>query len=60
MVTTIMKILYKQKTRSDISNPFNKFTHDELLKKANVNNFNDDYEIEHLRNGKILVKSKGK
>lgn len=49
------KVTYKSKTRNDISNPFNKYSHQELLKIANVELFNGRYEIEHLNNGRIRV-----
>ncbi len=49
------KVTYKSKTRNDISNPFNKYSHQELLKIANVELFNGLYEIEHLNNGRIKV-----
>lgn len=49
------KITYNSKTRNDISNPFNKYSHQELLNLANVEFFNDNYEIQHLSNGRIKV-----
>lgn len=42
------------KTRKDISNPHHNISHEELLKKANVELF-DDYIIEELPNGRIIV-----
>jgi len=49
------KVTYKSMTRNDISNPFNKYSHQELLKLANVELFNGRYEIEQLYNGRIKV-----
>ena len=53
----LKKITYNLKTRNDISNPFNKYSHQELLKLANVQNFNGSYEIQKLNNGRINVKA---
>lgn len=49
------KVTYHSKTRNDISNPYNNYSHQELLKIANVKVFNGRYEIEQLQNGRIKV-----
>ncbi len=49
------KITYNAKTRNDISNPFNKYSHQDLLKRANVKNFNGSFSIQQLENGRIKV-----
>ena len=50
------KITYNPLTRNDISNKFNKISHQDLLKLANIELFNGIYEIEHLANGRIKAK----
>jgi len=47
--------LYQPKTKEDISNPYNKFSHDELLELANVEKFENRYNVVTLENGRILV-----
>lgn len=56
------KLTYNPKTRNDISNPYNKFSHEHLLKLGCVDMFNGKYVIETLSNGKIKIhkKEKGK
>lgn len=51
------KIKYNPKTRNDISNPYNKYSHEELLRLANIQKFNGSYEIKQLDNGRIIVKA---
>ena len=58
MVTS--KVTYNPKTREDFSNPYNKFSYEELRKLAHVEMFNGDFEIEKLPDGRIRVKKKNK
>lgn len=51
------KVSYDQKNREDISNPYNKYSHADLLKMANIKQF-DKCEIIRLDNGRIKVKPK--
>ena len=51
------KITYNSQTRNDISNKFNKFSHQDLLRMANIQVFKGIYEIEHLANGRIKAKT---
>ena len=46
---------YKPVNREDLSNPYNKISHNELLQKANIQIYNGNYQIKHLPNGKIVV-----
>ncbi|MDV3460262.1 hypothetical protein CMT57_08150 [Elizabethkingia anophelis] len=59
---SLKKITYNSKTRNDISNPYHKFSHQDLLRLANISTFNGNFEIEKLHNGRIkvnaIVKSK--
>lgn len=51
------KITYNTKTRNDISNPYGKYSYTQLLRKANVQNFNGSYEVKQLNNGRIKVQA---
>lgn len=53
-----MKIVNTYKTRQYLSNPFYGISHTTLLELANVKCFNDNYTIENLPNGRIIVKEK--
>lgn len=50
------KVTYKSKTRNDISNPFNKHSHEELLRLADVQDFKGSFDVQQLKNGRIKVK----
>lgn len=52
---TAKKITYNPRTRNDISNPFNKFSHKSLLKLGCIGIFNEKFIIETLSNGRIKV-----
>ena len=54
---TSKKVTYNPKTRKYFSNPFNKYSHKELLRLANVNTFDGNFEIERLHDGRIKVKA---
>ena len=51
---------YNSKTRKDISNPHHGMPYKELLEKAGVKNIANNYTIQTLPNGKIIVKEKTK
>lgn len=55
---TQKKISYNPKTRNDISNPFNKLSHDSLLKLGCVELFNGKFDVQKLSNGRIKVEKK--
>lgn len=57
---TSKKITYNPKTRNDISNPYNKFSHEDLLKLGCVDMFNGKFIIETLPSGRIKVIKKEK
>ena len=45
-----------KKERQDISNPYRNITHEELLRKVGAIDLRDNYTIEYLDNGRIVVK----
>ncbi len=49
------KITYNPKSRNDISNPYNKLSHDDLLRLGKVTLFNGNFIIQKLKNGRIKV-----
>lgn len=50
-------ITFNRKTRKDLSNPYNKIPHSELLRLANVKTFKE-FDIEYLKNNRIIIKEK--
>jgi hypothetical protein len=54
-VIKIKKVKSNPKPRREISNPFHKHSHDELLLLAGINDISNSYKIEELRNGKIKM-----
>lgn len=52
---TQKKISYNPKSRNDISNPFNKFSHESLLKLGRIELFNGTFKVQKLSNGRIKV-----
>lgn len=50
------KVTFNKKTRKDMANPYNDFSHNKLLNIANIQKFNGEYIVEYLQNGKIIVK----
>ena len=47
---------YKPRSRADISNPFRKIDHDELLKNARVVDLTDNYEIVRSDEKRLILK----
>ena len=50
------KIISNKKTRRDMSNPFAGFSHNQLLKLANIKTYDKNFIIEKQQNGRIIVK----
>lgn len=48
---------YKPKHREELSNPYRNSSHGDLLHKSNVELFNGNFEVNTLRNGRIILKS---
>lgn len=49
------KHTYTPLDREDISNPYNKLSHEELMAKAGVLNIEQNYSLEELPSGKFIV-----
>ena len=48
---------YKSITREKLSNPNKGCSHKDLLRKSKVKLFDNNYEVETLKNGRIVLKS---
>lgn len=46
---------YGPKSREDLSNPYHAISHDELIKRACIEQFNDGFTIKVLKNGRIKI-----
>lgn len=54
-IRDVVKAFSAPITRDDISNPYHKIPHGELLKRAGVVDLRGNYTIEKLPNGRIMV-----
>lgn len=55
MVNKRNRTTFERVSRKDLSNPFHRLTHEELLRKAGIGKFVEQPDVNRLANGRISI-----